>query len=256
MEREASIPTRTASSSREEASLGLDASLAGVPGPEGPLPAPPPAIDMEDEETHVTICHHCLEETGEEVEVTLYPEDGVWKGVCECGDSYCFGEDELPDVDYPDEEEPEEESPEPIPEPPIQALPILDQKVQRMLHGERVVISDKECDEIAEMDADWVNLFGTLPNPQRVGVLDAWVGFIRPDAVRAQPIVNHLSDLIEAADARLDLSTTRAVVDAWEKAEEQFIVLPQCPDRLRMHFSNHQLDIVSACYNYDPRFQG
>ena len=40
-------------------------------------------------QAHTTCCHNC-QDNGEEVEVALHPEDGVWKGVCECGDEACF----------------------------------------------------------------------------------------------------------------------------------------------------------------------
>jgi len=48
------------------------------------VPASAPAA-----EEHVTCCLNC-QDHDKEVPVQLHPEDGVWKGVCDCGDEACF----------------------------------------------------------------------------------------------------------------------------------------------------------------------
>ena len=51
-----------------------------------------------------------------------------------------------------------------------------------MLRGERVVLSDQDCDAIGQMDGDLIKRFATLPNPNQLGLLDAWIGFLKAEA--------------------------------------------------------------------------
>lgn len=53
-------------------------------------------------------------------------------------------------------------------------------KIEEMKAGREVILSDKECDFIGELeeDDDWRGRFSTLANPGRVGVLDIYIGRI------------------------------------------------------------------------------
>lgn len=68
----------------------------------------------------------------------------------------------------------------------LQGMPdVLDAKVHQMLQGRQVVMSDAQFDAIVALDSPWtdqpwLNRFATMPNPSQVGVLDRWVGFIKP----------------------------------------------------------------------------
>lgn len=57
---------------------------------------------------------------------------------------------------------------------------VLQRVVQDLLKGEKVVLSDEMCDAIGKLDDDWVSRFATMPNPNRCGLKDPWVGFLVP----------------------------------------------------------------------------
>ena len=55
---------------------------------------------------------------------------------------------------------------------------VLDLKIEAILAGKRMILSDKECDQIAALPDDWTGRFATLPNPYQVGIMDRWIGFL------------------------------------------------------------------------------
>ena len=55
---------------------------------------------------------------------------------------------------------------------------VLDLKVEAILAGKQMLLSDKECDQIAALPVDWTGRFATLPNPHQVGIMDRWIGFL------------------------------------------------------------------------------
>ena len=54
----------------------------------------------------------------------------------------------------------------------------LSNKLARMVKGERVITNSNELDAMMKADSDVAIKVRTIPNPNRVGVLDQYIGWI------------------------------------------------------------------------------
>jgi len=54
---------------------------------------------------------------------------------------------------------------------------VVREKTERIRRGERVVVSDSDLDKMSELDGDFMNHVASLPNPDRLGILDKYVAF-------------------------------------------------------------------------------
>lgn len=52
------------------------------------------------------------------------------------------------------------------------------QKLESMKLGNALVVSDDDLDEISVLDDDSTNRVRSIPNPNRVGILDAYIAWI------------------------------------------------------------------------------
>ena len=57
---------------------------------------------------------------------------------------------------------------------------------QAMLNGEAVVLSDKDMDALEEKTPPYIR---SLPNPNRVGVLDRWLCFMKEHYRGSDPAI-------------------------------------------------------------------
>jgi hypothetical protein len=105
--------------------------------------------------------------------------------------------------------------------------------VNSMFQGGRVVLSNAQRTKIAAMDGEWVRRFAAIPNFERVGALDAWIGFIEPAKV---PV------LAASAEGRL----AQPGADTGEVGEPS---MPAPPPRPVPDFSRID-NLARAGYNY------
>ncbi len=61
--------------------------------------------------------------------------------------------------------------------------------VERLKNGERLVVSDRTMDALEGLDDHFVKNLRSVPNPDRVGLLDKWIAYMDPvtlqDAIKA-----------------------------------------------------------------------